>query len=253
MATEIPYEQGSPQFEFVNNDLIKTKTNSSIDWIIVYYHAPMYTSKTSNHEGLGPFRDLYHNLFTKYGVDLVLQGHVHNYQRSYPLIYNSETPSNPIIAQSTILHNVASNNNNNNNIFVEGKGTIFAIVGTGGQDLHGLEDQAYFTANQFEDHGFLELKTINNGKSLVGQFYSNDGNIIKDKFIIEKKSSSSISSINKTVGDNIQNNNPVMCKKLASFANALMDEWEQGQLSDEQALIIGEQVKKLITESGCRN
>ena len=139
-----------------------------------------------------------------------------------------------------------------NNVYVEAKGTVFAIVGTGGQELHGLDDQAYFTANQFEDYGFLEL-TIKKGTSIIGQFYSNDGNIIKDKFIIEKKSSSSISSINKTVGDNMQNNNPVMCKKLASFANALMDEWEQGQLSDEQALIIGEQAKKLITESGCPN
>ena len=65
---------------------------------------------------------------------------------------------------------------------------IFGIVGIGAQELHVLEDQAYFTANQLEEHGFLELKTTNNGKSLVGQFYSNDGNIIKDKFIIEKSS-----------------------------------------------------------------
>jgi hypothetical protein len=64
--------------------------------------------------------------------------------------------------------------------------TIFGIVGTGGRELHKLDDQACFTANQLEEHGFLELKTNNNGKSLVGQFYSNDGNIIKDKFIIEK-------------------------------------------------------------------
>jgi predicted MPP superfamily phosphohydrolase len=251
MATETPYEQGSEQFEFVNHDLMMTKTNPSIDWIIVYYHQPMYTSKT-HHEGLESFRDLYHSLFTKYGVDLVLAGHIHNYQRSYPLIYNNENPSNPIIAQSTILHNVA--NNNNNNVFVEGKGTIFAIVGTGGADLHGLEDKAYFTVNQFEDHGFLELKTINNGKSLVGQFYSNDGSIIKDKFIIKKSPSSvdssavsAVSAVDKTFDDN----NPVICNKLASFGKALLDEWKQGQLSDKQAAILAVQAKKLITESGC--
>ena len=102
LATEIPFEQGSEQFEFVNHDLMNTKTNPSIDWIIVYYHQPMYTSKT-NHEGLAPFRDLYHNLFNEYGVDLVLQGHVHNYQRTYPLVYNSENPSSPTITQSAIL------------------------------------------------------------------------------------------------------------------------------------------------------
>ena len=213
MATETPYEQGSEQFEFVNHDLMKTKTHPSIDWIIVYYHQPMYTSKT-NHEGLESFRDLYHSLFTKYGVDLVLAGHIHNYQRSYPLIYNSENPSNPIIAQSAILENGHNNKENNNNIYVEAQGTVFAIVGTGGQELHGLDDQAYFTANQLEDHGFLELKTINNGKSLVGQFYSNDGSIIKDKFIIEK-STSSVSSVDETFDDNISDNNPYNLKEIA--------------------------------------
>src|SRR5215203_1052296 len=218
MATDIPYEQGSEQFEFVNHDLMKTKTNSSIDWIIVYYHEPMYTSKTSNHEGLEPLRDLYHNLFTKYGVDLVLAGHIHNYQRSYPLIYNSENPSNPIIAQSAILDNGDNNSKeNNNNVFVEAKGTVFAIVGTGGQELHGLDDQSYFTANQLEDHGFLELKTINNGKSLIGQFYSNDESIIKDEFIIEKSSSSVDSSaVDETFDDNIApHTNPYTLKEIA--------------------------------------
>ena len=63
MATEIPFEQGSEQFEFVNNDLMKTKTNPSIDWIIVYYHEPMYTSKT-HHEGLQPFREIYIIIFS---------------------------------------------------------------------------------------------------------------------------------------------------------------------------------------------
>jgi predicted phosphodiesterase len=213
MATETPYEEGSKQFEFVTNDLMKAKTNPSIDWIIVYYHQPMYTSKT-HHEGLEPFRDLYHNLFTKYGVDLVLSGHIHNYQRSYPLIYNNDNPSNPIIAQNAILDN--GDNNNNNNAYVEAQGTVFAIVGTGGQELHRLDSQAYFTANQLEDHGFLELKTIKNGKSLVGHFYSNDGSIIKDEFSIEKSSLSINSlSVDETFDDNIPpNNNPYELKEI---------------------------------------
>jgi hypothetical protein len=163
---------------------------------------------------LESFRDLYHNLFNEYGVDLVLAGHIHNYQRSYPLIYNSDNPSNPIIEQSAILAN--GGDNEENNVYVEAQGTVFAIVGTGGAKLHGLDDQTYFTANQFEDHGFLELKMINNGKSLAGQFYSNDGSI-KDEFIIEKSSSSVDSSaLDETFDDNIPpNNNPYNLKEIA--------------------------------------
>ncbi|HEY6587914.1 MAG TPA: hypothetical protein VIY98_06445, partial [Nitrososphaeraceae archaeon] len=76
-------------------------------------------------------------------------------------------------------------------------------------ELHGLDDQAYFTANQLEEHGFLDLKTTNNGKSLVGQFYSNDDSLIKDKFIIEK------SSPDTTFVHDTTNNNPSGLNKIA--------------------------------------
>jgi hypothetical protein len=36
-------------------------------------------------------RDAYHHpLFQKYGVDLVLYGHNHYYERTYPLAYNDD-------------------------------------------------------------------------------------------------------------------------------------------------------------------
>ena len=116
------------------------------------------------------------------------------------------SPSSPTITQGAILSN---GNNNEDNIFVESEGTIFAIVGTGGAELHGLDDQAYFTANQLEEHGFLDLKTTNNGKSLVGQFYSNDDSLIKDKFIIEK------SSPDTTFVRNIPHDNPSGLNEIA--------------------------------------
>ena len=97
----------------------------------------------------------------------------------------------------------------------------------------------------------MELKTINNGKSLVGQFYSNDGSIIKDKFIIKKSSSSVDSSAVSAVDKTFDDNNPVICNKLASFGKALLDEWEQGQMTGKQVILLGEQAKKLMTESGC--
>jgi hypothetical protein len=55
----------------------------------------------------------------------------------------------------------------------------------------------------------LDLKTINNGKSLVGQFYSNDDSIIKDEFIIEK------SSPDTTFVRNTPNDNPSGLNEIA--------------------------------------
>jgi hypothetical protein len=38
---------------------------------------------------------------------------------------------------------------------------------------------------QFLAHGFLDVSVMNNGKTLSGRFYANDGSI-KDRFTIDK-------------------------------------------------------------------
>ncbi len=55
----------------------------SIDWIIAYMHQPaMSTSVSGSGSDLG-IRQTWMPLFYKYGVDLVLAGHDHDYERSY--------------------------------------------------------------------------------------------------------------------------------------------------------------------------
>jgi len=96
MATEIDYSKDSEQYSFVINDLKKASEDKNVNWIIVYLFRPLYTSPTL-HPGPAALRDVYHPLFDDYGVDLVMQAHVHNYQRTYPIIFNSEHPSNPLV------------------------------------------------------------------------------------------------------------------------------------------------------------
>jgi predicted phosphodiesterase len=46
MSTELPYELGSKQYEFVKSDLENISTNSTIDWIIIAYPSTcLYFSK----------------------------------------------------------------------------------------------------------------------------------------------------------------------------------------------------------------
>src|ERR671939_672421 len=77
---------GSEQYKFVTKDLSTTASNPNIHWIIVYFHKPAYASP-NRHTPFIAFRDTYHPLFEKYHVDLVLQGHNHVYERSYPIAY----------------------------------------------------------------------------------------------------------------------------------------------------------------------
>ncbi|OWZ20145.1 hypothetical protein PHMEG_0005485 [Phytophthora megakarya] len=69
-------------------EVMKEKDNTMIFCI---YHTPMYTIRSCDMDGK-PNNDFealnvqqaFENLFTKYKVDLVLQGHVHAYERQYP-------------------------------------------------------------------------------------------------------------------------------------------------------------------------
>jgi predicted phosphodiesterase len=173
MSTELTHTAGSEQYNFVNSDLSNAAANPNIDWIVVLYHKVAYSSPTT-HSGLSTLRDTYHPLFDKYGVDVVLQGHNHNYQRSFPIKYNSNNPSSPIIADA------------NTNNYNDPQGQIFATVGTGGIGFYGLSGKAsYIVYQQASNFGFLNIDIIEGGTTLAAKFYSNDG-IVRDQFTIAK-------------------------------------------------------------------
>jgi predicted phosphodiesterase len=171
----IPYMSNSTQYNFVKNDLKSAHENKNVNWIVVLSYRPLYSS-TSIHSGKAELQDLYHPLFDKYRVDLVLQGHNHNYQRTYPLRYNIADSHSPII-----LDNNASIYNNELN------GPIFVTVGTAGEILHNFINQKPFVKTQFLRHGFLNLEVTNNGSNMTGTFYENNGLISEDQFTILKK------------------------------------------------------------------
>jgi hypothetical protein len=98
MSDYVPDEIGSEQYRFVQNDLAKAAADPNIDWIVVAHHSQKYAS-TQNYDipDENEWNNIYHPLFEQYNVGLVLQGHQHNYQRTYPIKYNIDTPINPII------------------------------------------------------------------------------------------------------------------------------------------------------------
>ena len=173
----IPYDMTSQQYQFVKNDLELARSNKSIDWIIVYSFKPFYSSNTT-HPGGEELRNSYHPLFDKYKVDLVLQAHNHNYQRTYPIIFNGTTPSSPIVSDKEIQN------------FYNSKGPIFVTIGTGGAPLYNFSSQAPFIISQLAQYGFLnvDIEKLQKADSLTGTFYNNNLNKL-DNFTITKQNS----------------------------------------------------------------
>ena len=186
----IDYEPDSAQYQFIEQDLKTAFINPKIDWTFVVESIPIYTSP-SDHPADSKIRDIYHPLFDKYGVDLVFSSDNHNYQRTFPLKYNSEDDSsnNPIVSYSnqnnyynTNEYNSEDDSSNNpivsysnqNNYYNTNDGVIYLIIGTAGRSLYDIEEQAPFVSKQYDEQfGFLNIDIYPNNV-LRGTFYANE-------------------------------------------------------------------------------
>ena len=162
----------SSQYDFVKSDLARASSNSSIDWIIVYMHKPLYTSP-NKHAGDSTMRDRYHPLFDQYGVDIVLYGHNHAYERSYPMKYDKASRSIPIIT------NTSKGN------YTDPQGEIFVTVGTAGESIYHYKNKSQYIATQYEGYGLLDIDIA--GNRLMAKFYSDTDGSVKDQFTITKR------------------------------------------------------------------
>ena len=98
---------------------------------------------------------------------------MHNYQRTYPIKYNSVNTTNPIITST------------NTSNYTNPQGRIYIIAGTAGAHFFPLYGEAPYVVTQFLAHGFVDVTITNNGKTLSGKFYADDGSV-KDEFMINK-------------------------------------------------------------------
>ena len=182
MDTQASYGLNSPQYSFVKSDLQKASQDSQLDWIFVLFHKPAYSSP-SHHQPQSDLRNIYHPLFDKYNVDLVIQAHNHIYDRTLPIKFNKDNPSEPIVSTTTVPSN---NSSKNIGYFKDPSNPIFVVVGTGGRGLATLKGELPYVAySDNKEYGFLNIDV--NKETLTAKFYSNgDKNLIKDQFIISK-------------------------------------------------------------------
>jgi Purple acid Phosphatase, N-terminal domain/Calcineurin-like phosphoesterase len=81
------YASGQPNLQtiWLEKTLAEARHDRSVDMIVVFMHqCAMSTSVTGNGSDLG-IRQAWLPLFDKYEVDLVLSGHEHDYERTYPV------------------------------------------------------------------------------------------------------------------------------------------------------------------------
>jgi 3',5'-cyclic AMP phosphodiesterase CpdA len=123
---------GGRQLAFLERELRAARSSSEIDWVVVAMHQVMISSADASGSDLG-LRQHYGPLFDKYGVDLVVCGHEHNYERSLAVrgvVAGSETLTpNPVSGATDVIDT--------------SMGTVHMVLGGGG--VSGTTNQKFFT------------------------------------------------------------------------------------------------------------
>jgi Purple acid Phosphatase, N-terminal domain/Calcineurin-like phosphoesterase len=121
---------GGAQLTWLERTLREASTDRSVDWIVAVMHQPAMSTSQADGSDLG-IRQNWMPLFYQYGVDFVLAGHDHDYERSYAVRgTDSGTVLRPHVV-STDLTKVDSD-----------KGLVHLVIGTGGTKGH---DDSYNT------------------------------------------------------------------------------------------------------------
>lgn len=122
-ANDVTYEitantgySGGVQNSWVETTLAAHRADPNIDFIVCFFHHCAYAT-VEEHASDGGVRDAWVDLFDRYQVDVVLQGHNHAFERSDPI-------------RGGVPTRVAEDNTI---VYPETDGTVYYTVGSGGR------------------------------------------------------------------------------------------------------------------------
>jgi len=128
------YSSGA-QKAWLESELASARRDHDIDWVVVCMHqVAISTADKFNGADLG-IRQEWVPLFDTYGVDLVVCGHEHHYERSHPIRGRESNPTLTPVAADTATEVVDTS-----------KGTVHVVLGGGGTSVP--SNELFFTPPQ---------------------------------------------------------------------------------------------------------
>jgi hypothetical protein len=130
---------GGGQTAWLERTLAAGRGDRSVDWIIVQMHQCAASSSDGNGSDLG-IREQWLPLFDRYQVDLVLTGHDHSYERSFP-VRGADTDAGREVATGAVVNTLRPHpvTTTDSGVFDTSLGTVHLILGCGGTDANADE------------------------------------------------------------------------------------------------------------------
>ena len=186
------YDTLGTQVQWIKKDLAN---NTNKGWVIAYWHHPPYTMGSHNSDGeteLVKIRQNFIQILERMGVDLVLCGHSHDYERSKLMQghYGNEATFDTSV--NNISQSSGAYNGSNNSCpymkdsVIQKTGTVYVVSGSAGQlgGQQGSFPHAALSAYSDATHGggmVLEVQ----GNRLDAKWVCADG-VIRDQFTLMK-------------------------------------------------------------------
>jgi hypothetical protein len=180
-----------PQVEWIKKDL---EASRNAEWIVAYWHHPPYTMGSHNGDTemeLVDIREQFIPVLDRYGVDIVLGGHSHDYERSRPMYgyYGNDSAFN------AKRYNISQGSGNSGSSSPSGpyvknklreRGTIYVVTGSSAK-VSGIQKTYPHKAMFYSDatHVGVSLIEVHNNQ-LTFRWLCSDG-VIRDEFTIVKK------------------------------------------------------------------
>jgi 3',5'-cyclic AMP phosphodiesterase CpdA len=193
------YDTLGAQTLWVKNDLAANTKR----WVVVYFHHPPYTMTSHNSDAeagdLGAMRENFIRILERYGVDVVLCGHSHGYERSYLLKnYYKATSSAPSLLEADFNSAIHTATKSNQNAMYNGTANACPYTYNSGQFNHGIVYVVSGSAGQLGGtqgaypHNAMFYSNATNG----GSFYIEaDSNRLDAKFISYTGTGANVSPI----------------------------------------------------------
>jgi len=191
------YDTIGPQVQWIKKDLAANKNKG---WVIAFWHHPPYTMgshNSDNEDELIKIRENFIGIIERAGVDVVLNGHSHGYERSRLMKghYGMEKTFDPA------KHNLSSSSGRNDGsknsapykkTAKNDKGTVYVLSGSAGK-LGGKQAEYPHNAMYFSDadHGGSCVLDVQ-GNKLELKWICADGEI-RDQFTMMKEPAKNVS------------------------------------------------------------
>jgi hypothetical protein len=169
------------QVEWLKADLAANK----LPWVVVYFHKPPYSKGSHDSDvelDMKSLREHVNPIFEQYKVDLVIAGHSHVYERSYPMrghygVNETFDAASHVVAQGSSTNHYV--------VGPTGQGVIYVVSGSGGK--FGGQRPGYpmkssvYTNNTIGGSVLLDVTK----RKFTLKWIQSDG-VVGDEFMIEK-------------------------------------------------------------------